>query len=48
MLPRASSKPPSAFALLQASHAVYATGNGIQDQIEQDGTAFLLKPTWRF
>jgi hypothetical protein len=47
MLPRASSKPPSASALLLASHTVHATGDVIQHQIEQDGTAFLLKPTWR-
>ena len=48
MSPRASSKPPSASALLLASRAMHATGNVIQDQIEQDGTALRLKPTWRF
>jgi hypothetical protein len=32
---------------LLASHAVHATGTVIQHQIEQDGTALLLKPIWR-
>jgi|KBSSwiStaDraftv2_1062776.scaffolds.fasta_scaffold420538_3 hypothetical protein len=48
MLPRASSKLPSAFALLLANNAVHATGDVIPHQIEQDGTALLLRPTWRF
>jgi len=27
---------------------MHATGDVIQHQIEQDGTALLLRPTWRF